>query len=237
MHETLSQTEIYVTVDVLILTVREGRLRLMLSRRTEAPFRGCWALPGKFIGRNESAEKAVSELMKEMFPVPFGFMEQLYTFSAVNRDPRGRVISAAYLAILPASRAQEALDIPFSLMEDFSVSLDGDGLRLTGSSGTELFPADLAFDHGEIIEMGINRLRGKISYSDIGFYFLEDRNSFSLGDLQTVFEAVLARQLDSSNFRRMILAEYGRSGKIIKTGKEEKTGTGRPSALYRFQEE
>lgn len=237
MHESLSQTEIFVTVDLMILTVRSGQLRLMLARRTAPPYQGCRALPGRFIERNESAEKAALTLLQEILPVQCGFTEQLYTFSGINRDPRGRVISIAYMVILPDRCARMLSDFPDSEMEDFAVRLDQNVLRMTGSGGLELSASDLAFDHADIVEKGITRLRGKITYTDIGFYFLEDPDSFSLRELQTVFEAVLDHPMDSSNFRRMILTQYERSGKIIKKGKEEKAGIGRPSVLYRFRKE
>jgi 8-oxo-dGTP diphosphatase len=171
-----------------------------------------------------------------MLPAQCGFIEQLYTFSAINRDPRGRVISIAYLVILPDRCAQTLSGFPDSELEDHVVRLDQNGLLMIGPGGLELSASDLAFDHADIVEKGITRLRGKITYTDIGFYFLADPDSFSLRELQTVFEAVLDHPMDSSNFRRMILAQYERSGKICKNGKEEKAGIGRPSVLYSFRQ-
>ena len=100
--------------------------------------------------------------------------------------------------------------------------------------GETLAPGDLAFDHGKIIETGIERLRGKIDYTEIGFGFLENRDAFSLSELQTVFEAVLGETLDSSNFRRAILGRYEKTGQLTQTDQAEKRGRGRPAALYRF---
>jgi 8-oxo-dGTP diphosphatase len=101
MAEVLRQEQVFVSVDLLILTVREGRLNLLLSRRTGPPFEGRWALPGKLVEREDSAEAAALKLLQEMLPMRDAFMEQLYTFTALNRDPRGRVISIAYLAAVP----------------------------------------------------------------------------------------------------------------------------------------
>ena len=108
---------------------------------------------------------------------------------------------------------------------------------MSGKDGTVLTGSDLAFDHGRIIETGIKRLQNKIGYTDIAFRFLADMESFSLSELQTVFEAVLDRPTDSSNFRRMIRTQYEKEGRVIRTEKEDKQGPGRPSVLYRFRPE
>ena len=231
MHDRLNPAEVPVTVDAVILSVREGALRVMLSRRKEEPYSGRWALPGRFLGSAENAEEAVRLLLEEMLPVSGAFVEQLYTFSAQRRDPRGRVVSIAHLVILPASpRAlREAEARPG--MRGFAVSLDDAGLRLRDGD-TELRGDELAFDHGQIVETALRRLRGKIGYTDIGFHFLADSGAFTLGELQSVFEAVLARREDSSNFRRMIRAQYEKTGRLQPLHRMEIQGPGRPSALY-----
>jgi len=101
MAEVLRQDQVFVSVDLLILTVREGRLDLLLSRRNRPPFEGCWALPRKLVERADSAEATALKLLRERLPLREAFMEQLYTFTELNRDPRGRVISIAYLAAVP----------------------------------------------------------------------------------------------------------------------------------------
>ena len=231
MHEVLEQDRLYVTVDMLILAVRDGGLNLLLSRRTSPPYAGRWALPGRFIGTEESAETAVRRLLEEMLPVEDAYLEQLYTFTDVNRDPRGRVISTAYLVILSQRKLDRILQERETPFLRFAVT-DQDGLRLKGEDGTGLIGSDLAFDHGRIIETGLQRLRGKIDYTDVGFRFLNDPQSFSLGELQTVFEAVLAKKLDASNFRRFILNRYEKTGRLAQTEQAEKRGRGRPAALY-----
>lgn len=236
MHNTLDRDQVYVTVDILILTVAEGSLRLLLSRRDTPPYEGRWALPGTFIGLDESAEGAVQRLLGEMLPIQEAFLEQLYTFTAVARDPRGRVISMAYLVIVPWERLQRLItekELPFRVCRVF---MDDRGLRLVEDQGAVLLPEDLAFDHGRIIETGVSRLRGKIDYTDIGFRFLETPGAFSLSELQTVFEAVLGETLDSSNFRRAILGRYEKTGRLLQTDLAGKRGRGRPAALYRFTE-
>ena len=234
MHEQLAQDRLYVTVDILILTVRSGRLNLLLSRRPDPPYNRCWALPGRFIGLDESAETAAKRLLAEMLPGRDRIPEQLYTFTDVNRDPRGRVISAAYLLIIPWGEIEKQITGNEVTFRSFQVTLDRQGLRLTGDEGETLTPGDLAFDHGKIIETGVERLRGKIDYTEIGFGFLENPNAFSLSELQTVFEAVLGETLDSSNFRRAVLGRYEKTGQLTQTDQAEKRSRGRPAALYSF---
>lgn len=234
MHGLLDQDRLYVTVDMLFMTVRDGRLNLLLSRRKDAPYAGRWALPGRFVGQDESAETTVRKLLQELLPVKDAFLEQLYTFSDVNRDPRGRVISTAYLVIVPRNRIDDLTEKTRTPFSRFVVTEEADGLRLTGEDGTVLIGSDLAFDHGRIIETGVLRLRGKIDYTDVGFRFLNDLNAFSLGELQTVFEAVLDRKLDSSNFRRFIRNRYEETGRLILTDREGKRKRGRPASLYQL---
>ena len=231
MHTELNQGQLYVTVDLLVLSTGGGKLRLFLARRNNPPYEGLWALPGRFVALDESAECTARRLLDEMLPLPDVFLEQLYTFTQVNRDPRGRVISTAYLAVLPAGKLPPEAETP---LRPFRVETGEGELMLTGADGTVLRAGDLAFDHGAVIGMGISRLRGKIDYTEIGFHFLEDRNRFSLGELQAVFEAVLGRPLDASNFRRGILSRYEKTGRIELTDRTENTGRGRPSALYRM---
>ncbi len=237
MHDSLNEGQLYVTVDMLILTVREGKLNLLLSRRKSAPYAGRWALPGRFVGLDESAETAARKLLNEMLPVQDAFLEQLYTFSEVNRDPRGRVISTAYLVIIPRNSLEALPEESRNSFTRFEIKKGTNGLRLTGEDGTVLIGSDLAFDHGRIIETGVTRLRGKIDYTEVGFHFLNDRSAFSLGELQTVFEAVLEEKQDSSNFRRDIRKQHEESKRLVLTDREGGKRRGRPAQLYRLKEE
>ncbi len=232
MHEILQPDRLYVAVDILALTVRDGGLYLMLSRRKDPPYEGRLALPGRFIGQEEAAETAVRSLMEEMIPVSDPFMEQLYTFTEVNRDPRGRVISTAYLVIIPSRKLDEMPDAWNADLQLYRIS--GRPVQLTAGDGTAITGDDLAFDHGRIIETGVQRLQGKLDYTDIGFRFLNSAGAFSLSELQAIHEAILGVTLDSSNFRRSILGRYERTGRLWQTAQEEKRGRGRPAVLYRF---
>ena len=239
MAEVLCQDQVFVSVDLMILTVREGRLDLLLSRRNSPPFRGCWALPGKLVERADSAEATALKLLRETLPIRAAFMEQLYTFTELNRDPRGQVISIAYLAAVPWARLSPLLGADGQGPRLFGVSLSGGALGLDGGEGLRLTGGDLAFDHGRIIETGVQRLRGKIDYTDIAFHFLNDSRAFTLGELQTVYEAVLEMTVDGSNFRRTIQNRYEETGRIAQTDRAEshrKRGRGRPAAIYRMTE-
>ena len=224
----------HVSVDALVLTEHSGALQLLLGRRTAPPYAGRWALPGRFVALDESAETTVQRLLSELLPVPPAYMEQLYTFSDVNRDPRGRVISIAYLLIIPWPRLAATLREGKSPLSCFSLTKRGGQLQLRAADGTQLIGSDLAYDHSRIIDTGIRRLRGKLDYTDIGFYFLPDSGAFTLGELQQVFEAVTGKALDSSNFRRFIRKRYEEKGRIEPTERETRQRRGRPAALYRL---
>lgn len=222
---------LFVTVDLMILFVEEGGLHLLLGKRPRPPFQDRWALPGRFVALDESAETTARRLLSEWMNTDEAWLEQLYTFTAVNRDPRGRVISLGYLVILPG-RPQFAGDAP--QLRDFAVRLDEGGLRLTDREGVLMTEGDLAFDHGQIARVGLQRLRGKIDYTEIGFWFLKNRSAFTLSELQGIYEAVLARPLDASNFRRGVLSRYEETGRMVQTDQSGRRSRGRPAALYRF---
>ncbi|MBR6707604.1 MAG: NUDIX hydrolase [Clostridia bacterium] len=230
MHITLSGDQLYVAVDLMILTYGEGKLRLLLSRRINPPFDGLWALPGRFVALEESAEDAARRLMEEMLPIGNAYLEQLYTFTQVGRDPRGRVISVGYLAIVSAGGLDGKL--AGTPLHRFDIDTSCPDPILTGEDGRRLGKEELAFDHESIIRMGITRLQGKLDYTSIGFRFLRDTECFSLGELQDVHEAILGKKLDDSNFRRGILAKYEKTGRIVQTEKTARSGRGRPSGLY-----
>lgn len=235
MHRQLDPDQLHLGVDGLILTVRSGRLTALLSRRSHPPCEGAWALPGRLVALRESAEEAAEKLLAEMLPGVSAYSEQLYTFTRPERDPRGRVISIAYLILLPWERLAPALQQPGVTLQPFTVTSTPDGVLLTDADRLSLSPADLAFDHSTILQTGVTRLQGKIDYTDVGFHLLTDMQAFSLSELQIVFEAVLNQTLDASNFRRGILAKYEATGRITQTSIIKKQGRGRPAALYCFR--
>ena len=238
-----------VTVDILIFTVSDRKLRLLLIRRNEYPYLGKWAIPGGFLRMDESADEAAARRIREEAGVENVHLEQLYTFSAVNRDPRTRVISIAYLATVPAGKlhflagagAEEAALFSIDGITGESVgeqpetleSRTAESMILTGPDGELVTGSDLAFDHAGIIRTAVQRMRGKLDYTDLAFGFLEDTDSFTLTELRFIHEAILDRSLDIGNFRRTIKREYEAPGRIVEQGLE-KGCVGRPAMLYSF---
>ena len=240
-----------VTVDILIFTVTEKKLHLLLIKRDNYPFMGKWALPGGFLQLDESADEAAGRRISEKAGVSNVHLEQLYTFSAVNRDPRTRVISIAYLATVPYGKllfspgtgAEEAelftvegiIGKNASAHPEAADPADEGSLRLTGPEGITLSSADLAFDHASIIQTAVRRMRGKLDYTDLAFGFLEDPSAFTLTELRIIHEAILDRKLDIGNFRRTIKREYEATGRIVEKCLEKGT-VGRPAMLYCFSQ-
>ena len=237
-----------VTVDILVMTVLERKLHLLLVRRSELPFLGKWALPGGFLKMDESAEEAAARIVLAKAGVSGAHLEQLYTFSSVERDPRTRVLSIAYLATVPYGKLKFAAGDSVDNASLYTVDgISGDGidtgsedafasdeseLVLTSPDGNEITGRDLAFDHEMIIRTAVLRMRGKIGYTDLAFGFLEDPSAFTLTELRYIYEAVLGRPLDVGNFRRTIKRDYESAGKITERGLE-KGSVGRPAMLYR----
>jgi 8-oxo-dGTP diphosphatase len=217
-----------VAVDVVLFTVSGGVLRTLLLRRAEQPQAGRWALPGGFVGMDESLDEAAARVLRSKAGLDGVFTEQLYTFGEAGRDPRTRVISVAYYALVEPER----------LLAAVTGRAAGD-LRLasvdTPPSGalTVLDPAggsalSLAFDHAAILRTAVDRIRGKLDFAPIGFELLAP--TFSLRELRLVHEAILGRPRNKDSFRRTVLER----GLVVPTG-ERATGVGhRPPELYRF---
>jgi len=199
-----------VAVDVVILTVREHRLEVLLIKREHWPYEGMWAIPGCFVGPDESLEDAARRKLEEETSARDVYLEQLYTFGDPKRDPRTRVITVVYYALLRP-----------------------DQLRLPGGADmVRLFEMyrrpELAFDHAAILEYTLQRLRGKLEYTTIGFQLLA--HEFTLSELQDVYEAILNRPLDKRNFRKKLLLT-----RIVEpTPHVRMGGQHRPAQLYRF---
>ncbi len=202
---------IRISVDVVIFTIRDGALHVLLVRRGVAPFAGRHAIPGGFVDEEESLEAAARRELAEETGVRDVYLEQLYSFGDPGRDPRGRVVTVAYFALIAADRA------PLKAGSD--------------AAEARWFPVaarpPLAFDHGRILDYALERLRNKLEYTTVGFQLLPDK--FTLSELQAVYEAILARRLDKRNFRRKIALLR------IVTPLREWRRTGRkPARLYRF---
>jgi 8-oxo-dGTP diphosphatase len=201
-----------VSVDVTLLTARDDTLEVFLIRRDEHPFKGDWSLPGGFVRLDESLEDAATRLLEGKTGLKDVFLEQLFTFGDVHRDPRTRVITVAYYALVPLEKLAK-----LEVSDARALVPVGKALKL-----------GLAFDHAQILEMTLERLRGKLEYAPIGYELLPER--FTLRELQALHETILGRKLNKDAFRRRMLA----GGDLQGTGELE-TGQGfRPAEYYRF---
>lgn len=219
----------HLAVDVVLLTIVEGALHVLLLRRGEEPFRGAFVLPGTFVRVEESLEAAAERLLREKADLSDVFLEQLYTFGEPSRDPRARIVSVAWYALVPPRRLEESLGGSDRVLARIAVpweGLRGGPVRMFGPDGTAL---KVGFDHAAIAGVAVQRLRGKIDYAPVGFELLP--KDFTLLQLQQVHEAVLGTSLNKDSFRRRMLA----SGRLRATGRKEDGVGHRPAELFRFQ--
>lgn len=209
-----------VTVDAVAFGFEvPDALSVLLVTRNDDPFAGMRALPGGFVevsdsgGQGESLDAAVLRELKEETNVELSHMEQLYTFGAPGRDPRGRVIDVAYLALVRRSEHEPTGGSDASKAEWVPVQ--------------EALKSRLAFDHNEILRVGLERLRNKVRYAPIGLELLP--REFTLAQMRELYEALLGRKLEVSNFAKQAKA----TGVLKLTGKTKRNGH-RPARLYRF---
>ena len=212
MPHTYEYPRAALTVDCVVFGFDDGELKVLLIERGQDPFKGRWALPGGFVRVEETVDDAARRELVEETGLKNVFLEQLYTFGTVNRDPRERVVSVAYYALVKLSdhRAKAATDAANA--EWFLVSK---------------VPA-LAFDHAGILGTALARLKGKVRYEPIGFELLPPK--FTLSQLQHLYEAVLATDLDKRNFRKKVLG----FGLLVPLKQTQMTGRHRPAQLFSF---
>jgi 8-oxo-dGTP diphosphatase len=206
-----------VTVDMILFAYQEGKLTVLLIRRTHDPFGGKWALPGGFVGEQEDLYDAAARELQEETNVTNVYLEQLFTFGQPNRDPRARVITVAYFALLSADEVAQQ-----------RIRSGSDAGEARWWSIYDL--PELAFDHERILDYALQRLRWKLEWTALGFLLLP--KEFTLSELQRVYETVLSEDLDKRNFRRKILS----AGVLEETG-NMRAGDHRPAKLYRFSAE
>lgn len=203
------------TVDIVAFSVQNKMLSVLLINRAGEPFKGMWALPGGFVEIDENLETAAERELEEETGLSGAYLEQLYTYGTPNRDPRDRVISVAHFALIPSN-------------EPVRPSGGSDAVKASWYALKDLPP--LAFDHAEIIEYALRRLRYKLEYTAVGFELLPER--FTLTELQQTYEIILGEVLDKRNFRRRIL-EAG----VIEATRHKRSGEGRPAQLYRYRDD
>lgn len=201
------------TVDAVVFGLDESGLKILLIKRRDEPFKDSWALPGGFldVDQDDTAEDAVARELREETALENIFLEQLYTFSTRDRDPRERVVSVAYYGLVRPDQLEPKAGDDAKEVNWFSVD--------------DLPP--LAFDHKEIVKMGLARIRGKVRYQPVGFELLPKK--FTLSQLQKMYEDILGRVLDKRNFRKRI-----QSMGILKALTEFTLSGGRSARLYQF---
>jgi len=202
--------KVHVTVDIVLFTIQSACLKVLLVRRLAEPFAGQYALPGGFVLSNESLNEAATRELREETGFDARYLEQLQTFGDPGRDPRGRVVTVAYFALLPSAQRLKA----------------GTDAAEAAWFSVKNLPS-LAFDHERILSVARRRLEGKLDYSAVGFELLPSR--FTLSELQEVHEAILGHPLDKRNFRRKLEA----ANQIAETDEMKPTGR-KPARLYRF---
>ena len=249
------------TSDILIFSVSDGKqenyrklkekyFSVLLVKRKDFPFKGKWCLPGGFIRMDETLEEAAIRILAEETNLHGVFLEQLYTFSSVKRDPRMRVVSTAYMALIDKNQLRETLyegaswyrlnikeenDMIYVTLENEEETITYHAKKILKDETTNRYELEIidndkiAFDHALVILTGYDRLKNKIEYTDIVFNMMP--KYFTLGELQQVYEVILGKELLDPAFRRMI------KDKVKKTTKVRSDGGHRPSALFEYKKE
>lgn len=215
-----------VTADILIFTAKEGgddsHLQILLIQRKEHPCMNRWAVPGGFVGMKESVDEAAERVLEEKTGQSGVYLEQLYTWGDVGRDPRARIISVSYMALTPWEKIRPAVGMDAAW---YFVSRSGETLRLWNEE-RELSGQDLAFDHARMIWLALERMKNKVLYTDIVFRLLPEK--FTFPELQRFYEVILEEKLHGPNFRRDMAALVEMTGEKCKS-----QGVGKPARYYR----
>lgn len=216
-----------VSVDIAIFTVDDEVLKCALYRREHHPRQGSYALAGGFVQMDESLDAAAARLLRDKLGLDGVFIEQLYTFGAPQRDPRGRIITVAYYALVAPERFEALADYD-ALAAEVRVDWPGEtgGPVYAIHDDGRVLP--LFLDHEDVLGLAVKRLRGKLDYAPIGFQLLPE--AFTLRALQRVHETIRGEAVNKDSFRRRVLA----SGQLEATGEREQDVSNRPAELYRF---
>lgn len=247
------------TTDIIIFSVSdmfqdnyrktsEKAMSILLIKRDNYPFKDKWCLPGGFLKIDEELDECPKRILKDETNLKDIYMEQLYTFGKVNRDPRMRIVSTAYMALIDKNNLKDRLSSNAEwfnikiLEKKGTIQVNLDGLKknivikakknlidkTNGQYNFEVVENDsLAFDHAEVLLTGIERLKNKVEYTDIVFNMMP--KYFTLGELQKVYEVIIGKTYLVPAFRRII------ANKVEKTNEIEKGGGHRPSYLYKYK--
>jgi len=206
---------IKVAVDAVVFGYYNNKLKILLIQQKFGSSANKWALPGGFVKDNETLEHAVIRELYEETGVKTNYLEQLYTFGEINRDERARIITIAYIALINP--------------KNYSLSADTDAKDAKWFDVKNI-PA-LAFDHKDIITIGLERLKAKINYQPIGFELLNSKFPFS--DLENLYQTILDKKIDRRNFRKKLLS----FGILQETNEIQKKESGRPAKLFKFNKQ
>ena len=251
---------IAVGVDILVVGISnekvtnyrktdKKKMSILLVKRDEYPFKDMWCLPCGFININEELEEAPKRILKREANIEDIYLEQLYTYGGVNRDPRMRVISSSYLSLVDKDRLEQHISKNASWFDIIYIDENNKHAEFTLSNGNETIKFDvkkrlrekttdrysfsinkndsIAFDHPLMILSGIERLRNKLEYTDVVFNMMP--KEFTLGELQKVYEVILGKKLLDAAFRRII------AGKVEKTDNIKKGEGHRPSVMFKYK--
>jgi 8-oxo-dGTP diphosphatase len=201
-----------VATDVVIFTVREQKLQVLLIKMKKSPYQNHFAMPGGMIRVDETVDEGAKRILKEKVNIENVYLEQLYTFGEVGRDPFGRVVSVAYFALIPSDNLVLKTTSEYADIGWFPIA--------------DLPP--LAYDHNKIVRTAVKRLQNKLSYSNIVYSLLPDE--FTLGEIQNTYEIILGTKLDKRNFRKKLF-----SLNLVKSlGRQKRGMANRPATLYAF---
>lgn len=199
-----------ITVDVVILTLKNNQIQVLLVKRLNEPFKGKWAIPGGYVRLSENLDQAALRVLKERTNVDNIYLEQLYTFGDPLRHPNARVITCAYFALVRA--------------EDLNITVSPE---VGWHKVSDLPP--LAFDHKEIIEYSMKRTRERLELCPVAYQLLNEK--FTLTEMQKAYELIMGKKLDKRNFRKKALATDG----LIELDEYTKSSSKRPARLYTFE--
>ncbi|MEM6268709.1 MAG: NUDIX domain-containing protein [Bacteroidota bacterium] len=203
------------TTDCVVFAWTPGGLEILLVQRGIAPYEGSWALPGGFVGMDEELEASARRELQEETGLTDMYLEQLFTFGGIERDPRGRVVTVAYYALIDKGR--------FAPPKGDTDARDARWFSLDSVP-------ELAFDHAKILEYAIERLRAKVRYAPVGFELLPEK--FALSELQQLYENVLGEELDKRNFRKKLMG----LDILLDLNERKQEAPFRSAKLYRFDE-
>lgn len=201
-----------VAVDIVIFSIEDKKLKVLLLQSKKGPFTGQWVIPGGLVAPKETLEQSVERHMLAKAGLKDVYFEQLYTFGRIDRDPRGRVVAVAYMILLPSNSFKPKTTSAYSEIKWFAA---------------KNLPR-LGYDHEEIIQNAVVRLKGKVGYTNIVYGLLP--KEFSLSEIQKIYEAILSRALDKRNFRKKILS----LGLLKKASGTTRGEAHRPAQLYSF---